>query len=484
MARHAAFVCILSSVLSLCVSDVALCSEGAGVQPIAEWSLGQPVKQLRAVPVRVDAGEPECILVAYCADFDCDPYVEMFFFPSDSLKLALYRTDGTLVWRKDLGPGVVPGLWFCPVFAFDLEGNGADEIYYVGNIDPEHPLSHRGRRLIALDAATGETAGQWPWPAPNASEKLSYAFRNFLLGGVAGGEPVLVTAQGTYTTMTLQGWSAGMKPRWSITIPHDAPGARGSHMCPIVDLDGDGDQEVMWGERCIELTDGRERFCADRDSYRGHSDVIAPFIDRDNRSWMIFTCRESDTKTSPRVAAFDAAGARLWGDLDRGHIDIGWVAMIGDEGRPVASAIRIGGKSLDRQGRYHRGVEEFAYDAVSGRPVKLPFATYRTVPVDMDGDGCHELVCPSAEGMAAVIDRTGRALAELGEGADVAIACKLLDRPGEQLLMFQPDGTVRIWADMAAVDSERARARYTHPFYRANRRMAASGYNLKILGGI
>ena len=51
-------------------------------------------------------------------------------------------------------------------------------------------------------------------------------------------------------------------------------------MCAISDMDGDGVQEVLWGERCIELGEGRELFCADRDTWRGHSDVATPVLDR------------------------------------------------------------------------------------------------------------------------------------------------------------------------------------------------------------
>jgi len=41
----------------------------------------------------------------------------------------------------------------------------------------------------------------------------------------------------------------------------DEPGARGSHVCPIVDINDDGIDEFMRGERCIELG---SRGCRDR----------------------------------------------------------------------------------------------------------------------------------------------------------------------------------------------------------------------------
>src|SRR5688500_7964475 len=173
----------------------------------AEWAVGQKIGQLRAVPVSLGPGQ-EAIAVLYGADFDVDPFTEMFFFPTDTLKLALYTQQGTLMWRKDLGRGVVPGLWFCPFLAFDLDGDGVDELWYVDNVNVDHPLGASGYRLARLDARSGERTGEWQWPNQGSNaQSLSHLFRNFLVGGLAGCEPVLVTAQGTYGAMLLPGGS-------------------------------------------------------------------------------------------------------------------------------------------------------------------------------------------------------------------------------------------------------------------------------------
>src|SRR5688572_30046228 len=111
------------------------------LEPILQLNLGQTVGQLRAAPVNLGEGAPKAFLVAYGADFDVDPYDEMFFFPTDTLKIALWTTEGERLWERDLGRGVVPGMWFVPVFPFDLDGDGRDEIYFVNNTNPQHPLS-------------------------------------------------------------------------------------------------------------------------------------------------------------------------------------------------------------------------------------------------------------------------------------------------------------------------------------------------------
>jgi len=120
------------------------------LKPVLEVQLGTPIGQLRATPVRLGKGEPPAFLVVYASDFDVDPYIEMFFFPKDTLKMALISSNGSIIWRRDLGGGVVPGQWFCPFLAFDLDRDGVDEIWFVNNVDEKHPLGLSSYRLVEM----------------------------------------------------------------------------------------------------------------------------------------------------------------------------------------------------------------------------------------------------------------------------------------------------------------------------------------------
>ena len=451
------------------------------LQKVLELKLGEPAGQFRAVPVNLGKGQPKAFLAVHCADAEVDPYVEMFFFPQDTLKLTLFNEKGKILWRRDLGRGVVPGIWFTPVYPFDLDDDGVDEIWFVNNIDADHPLSINNRRLERIDPLTSKTTGQWPWPRPAGNQNMSHTFRNFILGGYVRGKPVLVTVQGTYGPMAIQARNSDMKLRWEHKIKGDDPGARGSHMCPVVDINNDNIDEILWGERCIELDTGKELFCADRDTYRGHSDVVQPILDRSRNKWFIYTCRES-TNVSPRVALFDDKGHRIWGHIDRGHMDMGWTARLGENGELIAMAIRIGGKTAGPKGFFRKGVEEFTYDALTGKEYPLAFSVFGTLPVDLNGDGIHELVRGLSEGNGEVLDNKGHVIGNINGSA--AIASKLLDLPGEQILSYQPDGMVRIWADRNAVDTPEAMKRYKNPFYRANQKLTATGNNIVNLAGI
>jgi hypothetical protein len=455
----------------------------APVQPrleaAVEFQLAAELGQLRAAPVQLGTGRG--LVLAYAADFDVDPYHEMFFYPKDTLKLAVVDLQGKKLWEKDLGRGMPPGIWFCPVFPFDLDGDGVDEIWHLGNADQDHPLGVSNYTLERLDARTGQSLGSKPWPRP-AKSPLSHTFRNFIFGGYVKGQPVLITAQGTYGAMKLQAWNPDMTQRWEHVISAAAPGARGSHMCPIVDFDGDGIDEVLWGERRIELDTGKELFCADREVYKGHSDVIQPFYDQSAERWFFFTCRESDLAVAPRIATFNDQGERVWGALESGHIDMGWVAHLQNPRDFVAMGIRIGRKTLGPGGRFRTETEEFTFNAATGEEVKLGFPVYLSLPVDLNGDGIHELVYGSPGGNGDVIDGRGNLWGNVD--GTVALVAHVLDAPGEHIVSFDKSGSVKIWRDANARDSAESRRRYDHPFYKANIRLSACGYNLVNLGGL
>ncbi len=452
------------------------------IEPIIllELSLGSSIGQLRAIPVKIKTENN--ILVVYSSNFEIDPFIDMFYFPDDTLKMALFDMKGEMIWKKDLGKGVVPGIWFCPVFAFDLDRDGVEEIWYINNVNKEHPLSLRGYRLEKLDAEKGMQMGQYQWPYNGFyNQSMSHAFRNFIMGGYVKDEPVLVTAQGTYDNMSLQGWNSDMSIRWEHNISENEPGGRGSHVSPLVDINNDGIDELMWGERCIELDTGKELFCCDRNSYGGHSDLVQPVYNYQDSKWYIYTAREQDSEVSPRVALFNDKGEMIWGAIDRGHMDINWVATMGKEENPIAMSIKIGKKICGPDGRFRQDCEQFAFDVFTGDKKELPFNAYAGIygrlPVDINGDGVHEFF-----GDGELITARGEVVGVLG--GDYAMLSKFYDHPGEQILCYYNDGTIRIWGDKNAIDNEVAKRRYNHPFYQLNQKLTGVGYNLMLLGGI
>ncbi len=448
-------------------------------QPRLRLPVGSPIRQARLVRFR--AAERDCLLAVHAACAEDDPYHRMFFLPTDTLKLTAFALDdGERLWQVDLGPGMIPGVWFCPVLAMDLDGDGDDEIWLVNNPDTDHPLNYQAFVLERRSGRTGAVLEQHPWPQLGRADQMSHRFRNFLNGADFHGQPRLITAQGTYADMQLQAWDASLRPVWERTIQAEQPGARGSHMFPVIDLDGDGADEILWGERCIDLADGHDRWVGDQAGWRGHSDVIQPTLDRATGRWSVYTCREAG-RPNGAVVMFNDRGEELWGLRGLGHMDMGWTARLGDRGEHQCYALEIGSKSAGPGGFARGGVVEYRFN-LAGHPLPVEFPLFQSLPVDFNGDGLHELVYGGGERTGLVVDRRGEPLFQLT--GQPRLMGKLLDAPGEQIVTADEDGTLRVYACPDAEDTPAARARYDHPYYAAAQRITAVGYNLANLGGL
>lgn len=452
------------------------------LQVMMEMNVGQPIEYFRTTPIELGTGMPRAFLSFYSANYDIDASYQMFCYPKDTLKMIVYTENGDVLWKRDLGPGVVPGHPYCNFFAFDLDGDGVDEIWFVNNRDPLHPFNLFEYCLERVDSETGETIGQWPWPHNDTHQPMSHVFRNHIFGGYVRGEPVLITAQGTYGPTFFQAWQSDMSLRWERNINPGHDGPAGSHVFPVFDINKDGVDEFMWGERCIEMDTGSTLFTADGETWRGHSDMVQPVYDSANERWLIYTNRENKSVQGPRVNLYDDRGERVWGAIEQGHIHKGWIGRIGANGELIATAGKIGGQTKTLAGRFYTGVETFTFDALTGQPYPLPYDTFDTAPIDFNGDGMHEIVCGVTGGDARVIDRFGNPVHTIG--GRVALCSKLIDHPGEQVLTYYRDGKVRIWADANAEDCEASKNRYRHPFYRANRKFPTKEYVVCMLGGI
>lgn len=450
------------------------------MQECLKLELGSGTGQFKVMPVTLPMGR-RGFAAFYAACYDIDAHYGMFVYPTDTLHATVFTDTGETLWKTELG--IIPGSAYYCFTVLDMDGDGVDEIYVVNNSQPEHPFWVEAYVMERRDLLTGTVTGSWKWPNDGGiSRSPWYMFRNHIFGGYVQGTPVLVSAQGTYADMYFQAWNPDMSLRWTKAIAADAPGARGSHSFPVVDINGDGADEVLWGERCISLDDGKELFCIERDTWRGHSDMCQPVWDAGKKHWLVYINRESDEKIGPRVGLYDTDARPVWTDVDWGHIHKGWIGRIGENGELLATACRITGQTKDATGRYYTGVSEFVYDALSGRPLLLPFSVFDTAPVDVNGDGLHEILRGVADGDTVLLDRRGNELFHMG--GKVAMNSKILDFPGEQVMTYYPDGTVRIFRDVNAEDTPRALARYTHPFYIRNQRARNIENNICMLGGI
>jgi len=455
------------------------------IECLLEIETGLQARQLRVVPF-TDAGSLGLVVV-HADTPDQQPSLPSFLWPEDTLKISAFTFGGEHLWLHDLGRGMIPGLWFCPVFPFDLDGDGRDEVYHIANGTPDMPFNKDAMEVSGLSTETGEVlrSARLPW-FPN-NQTMSDTFRYLINGGYSHGRPRLVTAQGCYHELAIHAWEGDLEPLWDRRIPNSEAGCRASHMFPVLDIDGDGRDEIFLGERCIDIDTGEDKWVADRDGYHGHSDIVMPTLDRKSGRWSIFTCREFPwPEGSCGVVMFGDQGQELWGYRGLDHVHCGWTARLCDDGTHRCFAVEVTkGEDPNVRRRKHHFFD------MDGNRLELPFPLERTVPVDIDGDGLHELLYsqmapPSwgaAERVGLVVDRHGNEVGRI-EGGGPSPVGKLLDCPGEQILVIGPGAKLRVYGCPDAVDSPEAKARYAHPYYKSCQRLAAVGYNWRNLGGL
>ena len=456
------------------------------IQCLKEFDLGIHLEHVRSVSVSLGKELGEGMVFVYSEAQDQDPWQEGFNYPKGTLKMAVYTMDGLQVWKRNLGWGAINGVWYTPFITFDLDGDGIDEIWLVNNPVGDKPFSLKARVLERIDPVTGAVTGSWPWPESVEELNMSHAYRFYLIGGYVHDTPVLVTAQGCYRDMFLQCYNPDMGLRWELSLPPDDGGCRSCHSCPVLDFDEDGIDELFWGERVISLDDGRELYCGDRGKYFGHSDVVLPFVDDETGKKYIFTCREDDERPGvPRVVTYNEKGERVWIGVDEefGHMHHGWIANIGPDRRKIAMALRYGQRVFNGTKMEFREPKHFYFDAITGEEVESPFPYPGShyMPIDFNGDGYHEFY--SSDGLfnektGYIRDRFGKFIAFVGGTARLVRSGKIIDHPGEQLMLYYPDERkVRVWGDADAVESEYFKKKFAHPYHTRMQHFMGAGYN-------
>ena len=452
------------------------------LQCMNEYDLGVNPGFVHSAAVRL--GDRDAELFVYSAGDAVDPGEECFRIRNiQPVHIALFEKDGRRIWDKELPDGVLPGIWFVPVLPFDMNRDGIDEIYVLNNTGA--PFSFMHRKLERWDALTGEVTGSWPWPWNTFEERMSLCYRFYLIGGYAHGEPALITCQGTYANMYLQGWNDDHMPRWELTIRKEDIGPRASHVTPVLDINGDGVDELFWGERILSVDDGHEIIDLAPD-YHGHSDVVIPYRNYETGEWLIFTCREDDEREGQkRVQVFRPDGSKAWEDVDYGHMHTAWAANMKDGFGKIIMVMRERFVP-DEYGLEHELDGIFYYDAFTGEKteVSLPCKGTEVCPLDIDGDGYHEFYVTEGEYRGCILNRFGEIIARLpGDGKDYidyTIRIGKINRsPGEQLMICkEKDNTkVYVFGDADAAEGDIMKKRYEMPYLTFMQKLMASGYN-------
>ena len=179
-------------------------------------------------------------------------------------KLEAYLSDGTFLWRKDLGPGIEPGIWYSPYVVYDFDGDGKAEVAVKTGPEDAREGDGRVRKgpewCSILDGQTGEELVRVDWP-PRDPRLGDYNRTNRNQMGVAyldGKTPCLLVARGTYKLMMVDAYqyhNRKLELLWHWEGDDETPVIRsqGAHFMHSADVDKDGCDEVILG--CCVLDD-------------------------------------------------------------------------------------------------------------------------------------------------------------------------------------------------------------------------------------
>ncbi len=178
-------------------------------------------------------------------------------------KLEAYLNNGTFLWRKDLGPGIEPGIWYSPFIVYDFDGDGRAEVAVKTGPEDARESDGRVRKgpewCSILDGMTGAEITRVDWP-PRDPRLGDYNRTNRNQMGMAyldGKTPCLLVARGTYKLMIVDAYqyhNNKLKQLWHWEGDDETPIIRsqGAHGMHSADVDDDGRDEIVLGSAVLD----------------------------------------------------------------------------------------------------------------------------------------------------------------------------------------------------------------------------------------
>lgn len=267
-------------------------------------------------------------------NFNTDPYQQPGYWKKseDTYKLEAYRHDGTFLWRYDMGWAIEEGIWYSPIVAYDLDGDGKAEVYCkAGEGDPRETTGHvrtGPEYLIKLDGQTGQVIKRVLWPSRDGFDDYNFSSRNLL--GIAyldGKHPSLIVIRGTYKIIKVLALDANLNSIWYWEASGEYAKYRGQgmHGMHAADVDGDGRDEIVLGSAVLD-DNGKPLW----NTGKGHPDICyVADIDPSRPGLEIFYGIEPGGKSNTVALVEAKTGRQIWGSPEI-TVHVHGQGMVGD----------------------------------------------------------------------------------------------------------------------------------------------------------
>jgi formylglycine-generating enzyme required for sulfatase activity len=302
---------------------------------------------------------------------------EMSQDPDLPVQLEAFTSYGRSLWRKDICNhnhcfGSANNV---PFNVWDMDQDGKAEIITRLQIGEDVFVA-------VLNGYTGELLHKTPWPDMVTDFSKSSTRIHLSVGYLDGEHPAVITQTGLYENEVFVAYDAQLNELWRFDSFAETNGS-GGHKIEVVDVDGDGKQEVFNGTTCLNH-DGTMRWSI----YKQHPDIVSVHDYLPERPGLeVFYIVETSVHAGVYMVDADS-GEIIWkvnreDDPRWTHGHTGWTADIWD-GSPGIECVS------NRAGHNDRNLILFSAD---GRTLLEPFP-FGYMPVEWDGDETRELISP------------------------------------------------------------------------------------------
>ncbi|NGZ74684.1 rhamnogalacturonan lyase family protein [Saccharibacillus alkalitolerans] len=290
---------------------------------------------------------------ASVADLDGDGEYEIVFLwsPSNSrdnsqagytgnVYIDAVKMDGTKLWRIDLGVNIRAGTHYTQLMVYDLDGNGKAEVVVKtadGTKDGQGKIIGDGTKdyrnesgyilsgpeyLTLFDGETGAAVSTVNYDPPRGNVGDwgdGYGNRvDRFLGGIAyldGSKPSVVMTRGYYTRSVIAAYDyvgGQLAKRWIFDTNEAGRKyeSQGNHNLSVLDVDGDGRDEIMFGALAID-DDGSLLYSTGL----GHGDAIhAGKLDPNRAGYQVVSVHEHADAAYGLEMRDAGTGEILWGE--------------------------------------------------------------------------------------------------------------------------------------------------------------------------